>query len=708
MQKLPEIKSVAKDNTDIIIQSSFEGGWLPSVSPLKIGDNNFSDCNNISYNKYGVISVKGHVVFNVTPITTYTYGRAGHQLRVPNPLTGTKSYIIVQQHNDACTASQLFINTTIPPAIGNYDSGAFLNESSGFGQGYFTESPGNQLVYSNGVQTLIYGGKESTISGFIVADSCASLSPVNPINYTNEMMNASPDTLVTLTSGKVYLIGATRPMCGFTPYIAVPNHTYSADAQVDEWNGTSWNAVSNLIDGSYDWGRTHYKTGEITFDSTVNTCKPAYICDQLLYWYRVLIPSGTCQVSLFTVDMPLQPLVNLWDGVNRVCIQCEVYQTDHFEDYTPEVYDVSSSAYPIAANFSGLPTGTGKIILMFKERTTAIRFAFPAGFVNKVSGTNATIKYWNGTSYSRVGYIYDGTYNVSTNASAGQTGVMYWDAPPADYEIKKNEFGVIGYSYELTFDETLTVAAGTAPYYTSGVFADTIYGIPAPSTMGNYKFAFTYRNRLFLAGDLLGKEGHAIDYGVTGVSDAFNGPDSSADGRRLYVGDGSSDLTCAVNIFNRYGAAMFDSEILLKPHETYILDGESPNSTTNPFRINKISDNIGCPAPNTLCTAEVAFEMSKDVIRNVALWISAIGPVIFDAAVLSPIAGIECYFDEFDTRYINYDYFNRSHAWFDPSDYNWNVCIPSGYNILLSGEISGVTLLNPHCAEGTYTLDYIA
>jgi hypothetical protein len=708
MKQLPEIKSVAKDNEDIIIQSSFEGTWLPSVSPLKIGDSNFSDCNNINYNKYGIVSIKGHVIFNVTPIATFTYGRAGHQLRVPNPLTGTKSYIIVQQLNDACTAGRLFINTNIPPLTGDYNPTAFLIESPGFSQGHFTESPGNQLVYSNGVQTLIYGGEEATISGFLLVDSITGLTPVNPINYTNAMMSASnaADNVVFIPAGKSYLIGATRPIQGFTPHIYTPNGTYSGEAQVQEWQGSGWSDVTSLVDGTYDWSRTHFKTGKISFASTIATCKPAYICEQLLYWYKVTLPAGSCYLTMVTIDMEIQPLVNLWDGVNRVCIQCEVYHTDHFEDYTPEVYDVSAASYPIAANISGLPTGTGKIRLMFTERTTAIRFAFPTGLVNKVANTYATIKYFNGTSYVSVGAVYDGTSNG--NISMGQTGVMYWDAPAASSEVKKNEFGVIGYSYEISFSQTLTSSAGTAPYYTDGVFIDTIYGIPAPSTMGTYKFAFTYRNRLFLVGDVNGREGHAIDYSVTGTSDSFNGPDSSADGRRLYVGDGSSDLTCAVNVFNRYGAAMFDSEVLLKPHETYILDGESSSSDTSPFRINKISANVGCPAPATLCTAEVAFEVSKDAIRNIAIWLSAVGPMIFDASILSPISGIECYFDQFDSRCINYEYINRSHAWFDPSDYNWNLCMPVGYNIIMSGEIPGVTLINPHCAAGTYTLNYIA
>jgi hypothetical protein len=681
---------------------------MPSTSPLKIGDNNFGDCNNINYNKYGVISIKGHTIVNVTPITTYTYGRGGYQLRVPNPLTGTKSYIIVQQFTDDLSASKLFLNVNAPPNIGDYNATEFLTENVGFGYGYFTESPGNQLVYSNGVQTLIYGGEEATISGFILADSITNLTPVGPVNCTLQMSNASDiaGNVVVIPVGKVYLVGASRPIKGLTPHISSPNSSGTGTAVIKQWSGSSWVSCTIVSDGTYDWGRTHYKTGYIELASTVGTAKPAYICDQLIYWYQVSLTSGSCELSFITVDMPLQPLVNLWDGVNRICTQCEVWKTDHFQDYTPEVYDISSSAFPIGANISGLVTGTGKIRLMFSEQVTAIRVAFPAGLVNKVSGTNATIKYWNGSSYTTVGTVYDGTLNG--DISMGQNGVMYWNAPNILYETRKNEFGVIGYSYEITFDKTLTVSAGTEPYFTDGVFIDTVFGIPAPSTMPAYKFAFNYRNRLFLAGDILGREGHGIDYSVTGLSDSFNGSDSSQGGKRLYVGDASADLTCAVNIFNRYGAAMFDSEILLKANEVHILDGESPLSTTNPFKVNQISKNIGCPAPATLCTAEVAFELSKDAIRNIVMWLSNVGPYLFDAAVLSPVSGIECYFDKFDQRCINFEYITRSHAWFDSSDYNWNICMPCGWDITMSSEIPGVTLSNPHCTAGTYTLEYIA
>ena len=44
MKNIPEIKGNVQDNEEIIVQSSFDGGWMPSTSPLKIGDNNFGDC----------------------------------------------------------------------------------------------------------------------------------------------------------------------------------------------------------------------------------------------------------------------------------------------------------------------------------------------------------------------------------------------------------------------------------------------------------------------------------------------------------------------------------------------------------------------------------------------------------------------------------------------------------------------------------------
>jgi hypothetical protein len=448
----------------------------------------------------------------------------------------------------------------------------------------------------------------------------------------------------------------------------------------------------------------------------------------------------------------MQKLVNLWDGVNRVCIQCEVNRAGIYEDYTGEVYEGSSVQSPIVARFAGIAS-SDHVILMFEDRMTAVKFAFLAGLVNTTAST-LTISYWNGTTWATVGTVYDGTLNSATTISMNQNGTVYWDPPAIALERRVTLFSTYGYAYKLEWSAGLTshtkrpiqglsraaacvvswashglstgdivqcsgitqadwtalngvsyaatiidsdsfsipvnssgYAADYVPATDPGVLAivsanvldgchpDTIYGIPAVSNMGSYKFPFTYRNRLFLAGDIISKEGHVIDYGVTNTSDSFNGADSSDMNKRLYAGKNSSDLVAAVNVFNRFGASLYNSELLLKQSEVFLLDGDAPDN----FKISQISENLGIAAARTLCTAEVAFEVSKDAIRNIAMWISSVGPVIFDAAVLVPLSGIGLYFDKTKTATcVNFNALDKAHAWFDPNYYEWNVCLPSG------------------------------
>lgn len=671
MQVLPQNTSQVPDDQTKDIQSEFNGSWLPDVHELQVPQGNYSDVQNIVFTKTGIIMTNGYTPINSTPIATYIKGRAGIQLRSPNLIGGVKSYIITQQLNTGLSASQLFLNTTLPPATGDFVGTALHTEATGFGQGYFTEAPGNQIIYCNGKETLIYGGDEVLVAGFITADSITGLTPVNPINKTNEILSVSSavDKRVTLAAGKVYLVGTSRPVSALKNYFYTGN-VVAGTCTVKYWNGSAWTAVTNLVDGTISAGCTHAVNGSISFDSTVGLAKPSYICDQLIYWYLVEPSAGVTSVVYHTtVNPPLQNLIDLWDGINRACIQLQRKRDAKYEDYTAEVYDVSNSTYPIAADLSGL-TSSEEVIFIFSEQITALRFAFIAKLSN-IKASDATISYWNGSAYTSVGTLYDGTSTGGTK-TLGQSGVIYWQAPATTAELKQNLFGVYGYAYKLTVSNTLTTKGTDA-----GVFVDTVYGIPVPKTMGVYKLAFQYKNRVFLAGDIDNGAGNALDCGTINTADCYNGPDSAIAARRMYVGNASSEIVGSANVFNRFGTNLYNTEIILKPTETFILDGEAPTGTL-PFRINQISENIGAASARSITTAEVAFEVTKEAVRNIALWISAVGPMLFDAAILSPIPGIDCYFDKSDSRCVNFSALFNSHTYFDPNTFLWNVFLPSG------------------------------
>ena len=141
----------------------------------------------------------------------------------------------------------------------------------------------------------------------------------------------------------------------------------------------------------------------------------------------------------------------------------------------------------------------------------------------------------------------------------------------------------------------------------------------------------------------------------------------------LYFGN-EEDLTAGTQLYNRFGSNIFATWIAFKKGETYLLIGDGPES----YRIFPISYNIGCPAPLTLATAEMGYKLSEDIIRNIAIWLSYSGPMLFDGAVMVPLRGIDKYFDPTDSDYINRSSVERARGWFDTTYDEYNLVIPTG------------------------------
>lgn len=671
LQELDEIKALVADEQLEKLQFDFTGEWLPNLHPLKIGNGNYSDVANIRYTKTGVIGVGGYTRINTTVLAN-PCGRSGFQLRSPYT---QKSYVFARNLNAGLANGKVYLNKLIPPNVGDFESSVFHTDVAGAGDGRFIEAPNNNLIYCNGVESLVYGGEENAVASFIRTDGVSGITLTNPVIFTNEIRNILTDSLNIVTldlTSQSYLVASTRPLSGIKSYVLVANNGMGNVLAVQTWKGaTGWGAVSNLIDNTKVVGKTHSVTGTILWDDTINIAKPVLVNGDLYYWYLFTFTGdGTCTVYHTTVKSELQSLVNLWDGTNRICTQCEVSKSGIYYDYTPEVLETSNVAQPIAANFSGL-LSTDHVVLMFRDKTTAVILSLIAGFINK-NVAALTIYYWDGTSYVSVGTVYDGTLDSGGTISLAQSGTIFWNANDAERPITL--FNTFGYAYKFVWSATLTVEAGGPPP-TEGVYVDTLYGVPVFQKMKTYKFAFNYRNRVFLVGNVAGKQGNILDYGVKDTVDCYNGLDSSDFGKEIYVGKNDTEVMAAANVFNRFGASLYNSEIILKPNEVYLLDGSEPNN----FTCSQISENIGTISPKTLTTAEISFEVTKDAIRNIAIWISPYGPMIFDAAVIVPLRGIELvYFKPDNPLCVNFNALGNAHAWYNPRYYEYNVCLPSG------------------------------
>jgi hypothetical protein len=206
--------------------------------------------------------------------------------------------------------------------------------------------------------------------------------------------------------------------------------------------------------------------------------------------------------------------------------------------------------------------------------------------------------------------------------------------------------------------------------------------IRAPKTMHGHRFPRRYQQRAFWGGDIYGNEENALDYSAANTIDVYNGFDSSDRGKRIYVG-GPERLTGSAVVFNRFGSGIFETMLIFKESETHLLFGTSPAD----FKLYEISHNYGCPAPLTIASAEMGYELAAGSYRNIAMWLSYRGPVIFDGAVITPVAGIDRYFDTRRTEYINTTYLKDAVGWFDPYWMEYHLLLPSG---------STATVMNTH------------
>lgn len=653
-QELPQVPDQAIE----ALQFPFNGQWMPSVDPLQIGPENYRVLTNLRYNPSGSLeSVGGYSKINTTVLAGTPQIDAGFHFKKDNP---AETHVLINADGT------VYQNTTAIPSQGDFAATALHTDAAGAGAPRFSQAPYGNVVYANGVETMIWGGNEMPVAAFITSTAAVTQTPINPKDFTEAVNNSFTTAQNVATVTHTFLIGSPRPLQGVKLYISSANVSAST-LTVSEWQGSAW--VALVVTDNTDTGPSLGQTGTVTWTNT-GLAKVKFIENRLYYWYQFTISAGTAGIYRTTIDAPWQNLVDMWDGVYRQPIQCQVYKSTKYEDYSYDVSDESADTY--YADLGGL-TNAEHIILMFDDRTTTLSWVMVAGKENTTAAT-VTIYYWDGTNWTTVGTVNDTTLDSAGGTkSLGQSGTMSWTPPNEEVEFYKTSFGVTGYAYKLVWSATLTA---------SNAQVNTLYGVPAQKIIRPFKFPAMYKDRLFLCGYSEGGEGNRCDYSMAYTPQVFNGAESSDDGTQsLYFG-GGSDLTAATQLYNRMGSNIFIFFLALKEGETYVLIGDGPDT----YQIYPVSTNIGCPAPKSLVVAEVGFDIASDVQRHVALWVSYAGPVIFDGAVIYQIPGLEIYFDPNSLDYLGQTSIRNFFGWFDQTYKEYNIVCGSfwvAYNLKL-------------------------
>ena len=484
----------------------------------------------------------------------------------------------------------------------------------------------------------------------------------NRLSTTNEIVNVD----VTGDNTHGVLVVTTRPINGLSIKVTANVNTVISDTKIKTWNGTRWIYTHGVAsDKTSDASISLKQDGFIRLDS-YSVSKLRHIEELYLYAYAVDLSDGEVDLYNTTASMMFAPVRDVWDGVYRQPIQFQVYKnaTATYEDYTLQVNESSDINAPIGAKLAG-SVAADKFYIMFEDQAAAIRFTMLGGYVNETAACVLSVKYWNGTGYTAL-TIKDGTGDTSTFS---KSGLVEW-TPPTD-EIPRTLFGSFGYVYEFSHTGTF---AGPTVGGVEQLWVDVCTGVPEQFDVRPFDFPVIYGTRLMLGGFTKGDEGNRMDYSVANAPDAFNGFDSSDNGKQsLYFG-GVQSIVGATQIYNRFGSSIYSMLLVLKKNETYILVGSTPED----FIIYDVANTIGCVAPQTIATAEVGLDLGNGLTRNVAIWLSHSGPMMFDGAILTPIPGIRSYFDPTDAKYIKFSLIEKARGWVDPNYKEYNLVIPSG------------------------------
>lgn len=625
------------------------GGRLrTSVDGTELGEGDFQVLKNMRYGEISPQSIGGMTKINTSVIdATYIKPRSGFHYRKVQP---SESHILVQAWNSGLTASCLYENTTAIPNQGNFIATALWTDNSGATIARISDAPDGSIAYCNGVDTCIWGGNEARCPGFVIGD----LSTVF-YDYTEKVNNTLSDSNnVALIKNNTIYIATIRPIKGIKFYISIAN-TSVGTAVVNQWYSSVWNNVTNLSDGTSLAGRTLAQTGSMTFDSTVSTAKPKILNNTFAYWYQVIVTGvdATTAVYYVTLNYPFQQIVDLWDGVARPIMSYFRFDGTTYNDESTNVLneDYVSGNVLTYSDLSSLSTNS-YLTVGFIERMTGMDLTLVTGKTN-TNATNMSLYYWNGTTWTAVDNLSDGTKTGTKSLS--KSGFITWDAPAESSEFRcaisdQN----LWYYYKISFSAALS----------ANVYLDLVTGIPAQKPIKGYLYPVMWQNRLWLLNDNSYMKNTAICSSLYTVC-VFNGSDST-----IILFGNEEGLVAGATLFMRYGGDMYDNLIVFKKNEVWLVDGTSPTD----FKKFQISNKYGCVATGTLKSCDLGYEIAPGLTKHILIWQGQGAILMFDGNTVSPISDdIKNYFDPLRSECINSSLIGSSEAFYDElkCEYHW-------------------------------------
>ena len=588
---------------------------------------------------------------NGNPIPTFSINTWYH---IELVRTGTNVYIFINGGNRALTTITAISTNEVPNLAAVLEIGAVFNHA-----------------------TVMNGWLDEFRISKGIARHTASFTPM---------------TIPYRTSAAVMLVGATRPLSGVKPYVLIGN-TVISETSGRVWTGTSWLTLT-LTDNT-DTGPSLSQTGTITFASTVGTAVARYIEGYFAYWYQFTLSDGGADLYQFTVTAPMQPVMNIWDGVLRSI--SAYYQTTEAGIRTDESVNVYRYEYDALntltySDISSLPANH-YLEIAFTEKVTALGLYTATGYHNTGAGVTA-IGYWSGGAYASVGSVSDGT--AISGMPMAQNGFLSWNNATISGEQQRSlEGGDLLYFYKISFSGALS--AGTRLFY--------VAGIPAADTKSGFAFPLHAADRLMLGCDTTGRKNKLL-ISAQDSPDVFNGADSY----EILVGDDSA-LTCGTSIFAQYASNIYNMALIFKATETWTLVWTQGTDATAWTRF-KISPNVGCPAPRTLRTVSAGFEHNINNVKVIAIWRAEDGIYVSNGQapylVSSDISDV---FDQTKFGHVCQTMIDKENSFVDHHYLEYHWCYATDmYEVLYATGLNAPTLgttVRGNTSGATGTVDHL-
>jgi len=460
-------------------------------------------------------------------------------------------------------------------------------------------------------------------------------------------------------------VGNNMPLEGIKWYVGTANTT-SATARILYWSGSSWTAVSSLSDGTDSGGVPLAQTGTMTFDSTASVAKQSIISGDLAYWYLVEIPLAdtTTTISHVTLQEPFQPLQDIWNGEPRGLVSAKLFEDSINKDYTTNIFNDDYS-YDDSTKFDestymimdSLVSSTQYLQLGFLERQQGLQIKMIPNHANSTAGTVLSLDYWNGSAWTSVGTVQDGT--IENDISFAKSGIITWNALDENVEFTREISGGLPlYYYKLSWSKN----------FDGDVLAYFMAGIPVQKPLNNYKFSLFAQNRLWLFSNQSENKNEAIVSDLNTLN-VFNGKGS---GDPFKFGD-RTEVVAATELFTRLTTSLRSIVLVLKENSAHIVTGDNPED----WNVIDLSNNMGCNAPLTLATSTLGLEFSPLSRKQIAIWQGSSGIFMFDNVAIHEISSdISNFFDQTQSEAIKLSLADDSVGWIEVENgehfYHWH------------------------------------